>query len=118
MSGSTGKIAEFVASTESVPDDLKAMSKRHVADTMTCILSGARSASTQIVAGLSSLRPRQSAKAAVPVPGLGFVADAPAAARLTGVAAHSDDFDDTTNLVRPGWRARLDSCNNIVVERT
>ena len=98
MSGSTEKIAEFVVSIESVPDDLTAMAKRHIADTIACILSGARAASTQIVAGLSSLRPRRSGKAVLPVPGLGFVADAPMAALLTGVAAHADDYDDTSEF--------------------
>lgn len=92
-------LATFVADTAVLPEAVSERAALHVADTVACIYAGSRSAAA---ARVSDLYSRAAGTGGYPVPGLGRWQDAAAAALITGVCAHAEDFDDTSEFSMSG----------------
>lgn len=89
----TRQIAEFVSNQRTLPLTVVERAKLHIADTLACILAGSSTHAASIFMEISA---PSNHKARVIVPGLGHWDDPSLAAMLTGICAHADDFDDTS----------------------
>jgi 2-methylcitrate dehydratase PrpD len=91
---STTQLAQFAASTKSLPSDVADRAKLHIADTVACIYAGTASQPVQVLT--ESQFPIERSGGRVPVPGWGRVDNSYLAALLIGTCAHADDLDDTS----------------------
>jgi len=101
FTGATNRLAAFALAPRELPDALTLLAKRHMLDTFACMLSGARTPAVQAASRLHASLVAQ-AGSALAIPGLGTVGDDATAALLTGLAAHADDFDDTSEYSMRG----------------
>jgi len=96
----TGRLTRFVhdATTGTLRPALITTARRHVADTLACILAGAGSDAVRMATAAAGSSGRSDH--GHPIPGVGRVLDPTWAALITGVAAHVEDFDDTSVSMR------------------
>lgn len=95
----TARLADFTSRTRSVPPEVGERAALHIADTLACIYAGSAS---RAVALMQQIGIAAEAGAPVVVPGLGRWRDPATAALLTGLSAHADDFDDTSEYAMNG----------------
>ncbi|PMS29856.1 MmgE/PrpD family protein [Trinickia symbiotica] len=89
----TTSLAEFISNVRELPAVVCERAKLHIADTLACIYAGSASRAAALAKQISA---REDECARIIVPGLGRWNDPALAALLTGVCAHADDFDDTS----------------------
>lgn len=96
---STDELAAFVAGVRALPVEVATHAQRHIADTLACMYAGSASAAVRLMRRVSAA---PEAAAPVVVPGVGRWRDPALAAMLTGLCAHADDFDDTSEVSMNG----------------
>ncbi|CAB4053009.1 MmgE/PrpD family protein [Paraburkholderia phenoliruptrix] len=89
----TARLAEFISNVRELPAVICEQAKLHIADTLACIYAGSASDAAGLVMQISA---HADECARIIVPGLGRWNEPALAALLTGVCAHADDFDDTS----------------------